>query len=74
MRAGVMVMTLRKAKILPKEKPKLTGTKKARQVKSKVRSMLIISSHIKGIVHKEFILVGQAVNSAYYCYVLKLTA
>jgi hypothetical protein len=32
--------------------------------------MLIILFHIKGIVHKEFILTGQAVNSAYYCDVL----
>jgi hypothetical protein len=31
---------------------------KARQVKSKVKSMLIISFDIKGIVHKEFILTG----------------
>jgi hypothetical protein len=30
--------------------------KKARQVKSKVKSMLIILFDIKGIVHKEFVL------------------
>jgi hypothetical protein len=41
--------------------------KKARQVKSKVKSMLIIFFDIKRIVHKEFILVGQSVNSTYYC-------
>jgi hypothetical protein len=29
--------------------------------------MFIIYSNIKGIVHKEFILTGQVVNSAHYC-------
>jgi hypothetical protein len=42
--------------------------KKVRQVKSKVKSMLIIFIDIK--VHKEFVLAGQTVNSAYYCDVL----
>jgi hypothetical protein len=36
--------------------------KKAR----KVKSMLIIFFDIKGIVHKEFVLADQTVNSAYY--------
>jgi hypothetical protein len=40
--------------------------KKARQAKSKVKSMLIIFFDIKGIVYKEFILAAQTVNSAYY--------
>jgi hypothetical protein len=44
--------------------------KKASQVKSKVKIMLIIFSDIKGNVHKEFVLAGQAVISAYYCDVL----
>jgi hypothetical protein len=44
------------------EKSKLTETKKAKQVKS----ILIISSDIKGIVHKELVLAGQTVNSTYY--------
>jgi hypothetical protein len=35
------------------EKSKLTETEKARQVKSKAKSMLNIFFHIKGIVHKE---------------------
>jgi hypothetical protein len=39
----------------------------ARQVKSKVKNMLIIFFAIKRIVHKEFILAGQTVNSTYYC-------
>jgi hypothetical protein len=41
--------------------------KKGRQVKSKVKSILIIFFDIKGIVNKEFVLAGQRVNSAYYC-------
>jgi hypothetical protein len=45
--------------------------KKARQVKTKVRSMLIIFLDIKRIVHKEFVLAGQTVNPAYYCDVLR---
>jgi hypothetical protein len=39
-------------------------TEKARQVKIKVKSMLIIFFDIKGIVHKKFFLAGQTVNSA----------
>jgi hypothetical protein len=39
--------------------------KKAREVKSKVKSMFIIFLDIKGIVYKEFVLAGQTVNSAY---------
>jgi hypothetical protein len=34
---------------------------------SKVKSMFIIFFDIKGILHKEFVLAGQTVNSAYYC-------
>jgi hypothetical protein len=45
--------------------------KKAWQVKNKVKSILIIFFDIKGIVHKEFILAGQTVNSTYYCDVLR---
>jgi hypothetical protein len=44
------------------------GTKKERQVKSKVKSMLIISFDIKGAVYKESILAGQTVNPTYYFY------
>jgi hypothetical protein len=46
--------------------------KKARQVKSKVKRMLIIFFDIMGIVNKEFVLAGrQTVNSAYYCDILR---
>jgi hypothetical protein len=41
--------------------------KKAKRVESKVKSMLIILFDVKGIIHKEFNLEGQTVNSAYYC-------
>jgi hypothetical protein len=45
--------------------------KKARQLKSKVNSVLITFFDIKGSVHKEFVLAGQTVNSEYYCDVLR---
>jgi hypothetical protein len=45
--------------------------KKSRLGKSDVKSMPIIFFNIKGIVHKEFILAGQPVNSEYYCDVLR---
>jgi hypothetical protein len=45
--------------------------KKARQVKSKVKSMLIIFFDIKWIAHKEFVLAGQIFNSTYYCDILR---
>jgi hypothetical protein len=41
-----------------------------REVKSKVKSMLINFFDIKGIVHKQFVLAGKTVNSAYYCNLL----
>jgi hypothetical protein len=41
-----------------------------RKMKSKAKSMLIIFFDIKGIIYKEFNLVGQTVNSIYYCDVL----
>jgi hypothetical protein len=42
-------------------KVQLNRPQKARQMKSKVKSMLIIFFDIKGIVHKAFILAGQTV-------------
>jgi hypothetical protein len=41
------------------------------KMKSEVKSMLVISFDFKGIIHKEFVLAGQAVNSTYYCDVLR---
>jgi hypothetical protein len=45
--------------------------KKARQVRSNVKSMLIVSFDIQGTVHKEFVPSGQTVNGKFYCEVLK---
>jgi len=45
--------------------------KKARQVKSNVKSMIIIFFNVKGIVHKESVPTGQTVNSGSYCEVLQ---
>jgi hypothetical protein len=52
---------------LYKESPNSPKLKKARRVKSEVKSMLIIFFDINGIAHKEFTLAGQTVKSAYYC-------
>jgi hypothetical protein len=53
------------------ESPNSPRQKKARQLKSKVKSMFIIFFHIESIVHKEFVLAGQTVISAYCCDVLR---
>jgi len=45
--------------------------KKARQVKSNVKSMIITFFDVKGIVHKELVPTGQTVNSGFYCEVLR---
>jgi hypothetical protein len=50
--------------------PNSPRPKRERQVNSRVKSMLIIFFDIKGIVHKEFVLAGQTVNSTYYSDVL----
>jgi hypothetical protein len=52
------------------ESPNSSRLEKARQVKSKVKSMIIIFLDIKGIIHKEFVLAGQTVNFTYFCDVL----
>jgi hypothetical protein len=58
------------------ESPNSSRPRKATQVKSKVKSMLIIFSDIKGVVHKEFVL--QAKQSiphttvTFYCNCLKM--
>jgi hypothetical protein len=53
-----------------RKNPNSPRSKKVRQVKSKVKCMLIIFSDIERIVHIEFVLVGQTVSSAYYYDVL----
>jgi hypothetical protein len=50
---------------------KLAEAERARQARSKVKSMLIILFDNKWIVPKEFVLAGQTVNSAYCCDVLR---
>jgi hypothetical protein len=53
-------------------KSKLTETEEeARQAKSEVKGILVIFFDITGIVHKEFVLAGQTVDSAYYCDILR---
>jgi hypothetical protein len=49
------------------ESPISQRQKKARQMKIKVKSLLIIFNDIKVTVHKQFVLKGQEVNSAHYC-------
>jgi len=48
-----------------------TRPKKARQVRSNIKSILICFFDQKGIVHKEFVRPGQTVNAAFYVEVLK---
>jgi len=45
--------------------------KKARQVRSKVKVMLIVFFDMEGIVHYEYVLQGQTVNQQFYLQVLK---
>jgi hypothetical protein len=45
--------------------------KKVRQMKGKAKSMLIFFFDFEGIVHKEFALAGQTVNSTFCCGVLQ---
>uniref|UniRef100_A0A8C4QZV8 Mos1 transposase HTH domain-containing protein n=1 Tax=Eptatretus burgeri TaxID=7764 RepID=A0A8C4QZV8_EPTBU len=51
--------------------PSSPRPKKARMSKSKVTTMLICFFDIKGIVHKEFVRPGQAVNQTFYRDVLE---
>lgn len=45
--------------------------KKARQVKSNIKAMLICFFDVRGVVHSEFVPQGQTVNQAFYLEVLK---
>jgi hypothetical protein len=51
--------------------PNSPRRRKACQVRSNVKSMLIVCFSIQGIVQKEFIPAGQTVNGKFYCEVLK---
>jgi accessory gene regulator protein AgrB len=52
------------------ESQNLTRLKEEKNMKRKVKSMLIIFFYIKEIIHKGFVLAGQTVNSAYRCGIL----
>ena len=50
-----------------------SATEKARQVRSNIKSMLVIFFFdIRGIVHKVFVPPGQTVSGNFYCEVLRL--
>jgi hypothetical protein len=51
--------------------PESPQPKKARKVKSNIKSVLIYFFDQKGNVHKEFIPPGQTVNAAFYMEVLR---
>lgn len=51
--------------------PQSPRPKKARQVKSATKSMLVIFFDIHGVVHREFVPQGQTVNAAFYCDILR---
>jgi hypothetical protein len=57
-----------------RKSPNSLQQNKACQVRSNVKSMLIVSffPDIQGIVHKEFVPPGQTANGKFYCEVLKL--
>jgi histone-lysine N-methyltransferase SETMAR len=50
----------------PWKSPNSLQPKKARQVHSNVKSMLIVFFDIQGIVHEEFVPPGQTINSKFY--------
>jgi hypothetical protein len=68
MKAGFTIMTETKT-ILPMEK--LTETEKGETGEEQCQENSQIFFDIKGTVHKEFVLVGQTVNSAYDCDILR---
>ena len=51
--------------------PSSPWPKKARQVRSNIKAMLIIFFDFQGIVHKEFVPPGQTVNGNFYCELLR---
>jgi hypothetical protein len=51
--------------------PQLPREKKERQEQSSTKSMLIVYSNVKGIVHCEFVPLNTMVNSDFYCDVSK---
>ena len=53
------------------KRPHSPRPKKARQVRSGTKSMLVIFFDIRGVVHREFVPQGQTVNAEFYCTILK---
>ena len=53
------------------EKPGVTSTEEARQVRSNIKSILICFFDQKGIVHKEFVPPGQTFHATFYVEDLK---
>jgi hypothetical protein len=45
--------------------------KKARQVRSSTKTMLLISFDMKGFVHREFVPPNTTANSDFYCHALR---
>jgi hypothetical protein len=67
-----LVMIRRKHEPYTKS-PNSPRSKKARQVKSKAKSMLIIFFEFNGIIQKKFALAGQTVNSAHHFHLWCMT-
>ena len=53
------------------KRPSSPRPRKARQVRSATKSMMIVFFDIRGIIHREFLPRGQAVNAEFYCSVLR---
>lgn len=51
--------------------PSSPRPKKARQVKSKIKTMIIVFFDVRGIVHREFVPPGETVNQKFYLDVLR---
>jgi hypothetical protein len=67
----MIVQALREDCMSCTHKSKLTETKNGKTGEGQVKRMLITFFEIKGTAHKELVLAGQTVNSAYYCVVLR---
>ena len=71
MRLGAMVMTRKKQASSQWKTSNSPKAKKARQVRSNVKIMLISFFDVNGIEHKEFVPSGQTVNQQFYLKMLK---
>jgi len=71
MTLDAMVTTWKRTSIEPMENSCSTKAKKAQQVQSKFKIMLINFFYANGIVHKEFVPPGHTENQQLYLKVLK---